>query len=392
MSPMETSVLRSADKVASILSFLDWWEIMDSRRVCRGFRDAGRVTAVDEEAELVVRIWRLGEKMMSFLEMASGALPMTRAVTLAGAEASEHYMSDPLVRVSVRNLEPVMAFHDLRTLNLRHAAVVGDCSQLFRFQQLLCLRLISVRMTMSIDDLVAGLPRLETFVCIAGNFWFTGTELRGNIGDFAKAATLKTLALGRVQVGGSLEDLAQLPLLEDLLLTELPNVTGDIRNIRQGHFPSLKTMRLISVDRIYGASMISFMEASTVVSAWHGLLRNVPTLSSIQKHYELPPPPPYMYHADGVTAAPFHIELILAGRRFGYRWRNGTKTGVCDIIWLDPAPDSTDGFYHEYRRVMGVVEEEQRVSFFRGITRPPDTYEDYDRFVKSREDALTREG
>jgi hypothetical protein len=70
---------------------------------------------------------------------------------------------------------------------------------------------------------------------------------------------------------------------------------------------------------------------------------------------------------------PFCVSFVEAGPRIGYRWATEERGYPCEIIWLDPEPESGSSGYEDY---VADYHHILKAGFYRGYYDPP-TEEEY---------------
>ena len=174
-------------------------------------------------------------------------------------------------------------------------------------------------------------------------------------------------------------DLADFPHLKELDLLRTA-VTGDIRDIGENDFSSLKELTLptgVYGDR--GSELQRISEAPDLVRAVYLLKKQLPALKMGYWYARLSQDSPDWYESDDYDGdiPPFIIYLVKAGSRNGYRW--GTENGnPCEVIWLDPVPDRESDGYAKYIEELQVIN--SQVHMYRGFHQPP-TEEEYSRLI-----------
>ncbi len=244
--------------------------------------------------------------------------------------------------------------------------------------------------------MLAGLTSLKELVCEMNH------SMTGNISSLGmlKGTLQKVEIICCHFVEGNFMDLADFPHLKELDLRGT-TVTGDIRDIGENDFSSIKILTL--PRGVYGGSGYEFQR----IADGHDLVRAVyffkqqrPKLSFCKDLYEgywyptlslkgwyaslsqdapdwyareQPPPPP-----------PFYIRFVLAGSRIGYRWETDHhRMSRCEVNWLDPEPDIESDDYLRYIEELQVIN--SQVNFYKGFHQPP-TEEEYNRLCERLEE------
>lgn len=177
---------------------------------------------------------------------------------------------------------------------------------------------------------------------------------------------------GCTQVTGKLSQFAKLPKLQWLGINRT-QVTGDLRtDIQPGDFSSLQGIGLCS-QAVYGAKEIQCVQdAEAVMKARLQIIK--------QSTWESPVWPLMVYLAQDSSEyheraaqrlyrserdPPFSIEVVVVGKRFGWRWSNYLG-GFCDTHWVDPEPGKDCTKYWEEFSSFEVDK-----SMFSGFLDPP---------------------
>ena len=141
-------------------------------------------------------------------------------------------------------------------------------------------------------------------------------------------------------------DLADFPHLKSLDLSRCPMVTGDLRDIKNGHFLALKSINL--ARGIIGSRGHYFRSITDVPSTMEAIYRlsqrDTPFIEDLNHYsvylsgassdrYELLDPE----HPD----PPFCISFVRVGPRMGWRWKASVYnylSNSCEVNWLEPEP------------------------------------------------------
>jgi hypothetical protein len=228
--------------------------------------------------------------------------------------------------------------------------------------------------------MLAGLPLLKELNCESN------TLLTGNINSLRVLKdTLEKVTIKNCwSVGGNFMDLADFPQLKELDF-EYTAVTGDIRDIGND-FSSLEYLDL--PHGVYGGKGYEFQRISDgpdVVRAVY-LLKKQRSMLKMNKRWfvKLSEDSPDWYDSvdeddddPPLDIPPFHIHIVEAGSRVGYRWASRFNN-PCEVNWLDPEPDRESSDYGKY--IEESQEIERRVGFYRGFHQPP-TEEEYRRLL-----------
>jgi hypothetical protein len=184
-------------------------------------------------------------------------------------------------------------------------------------------------------------------------------------------------------------DLADFPRLKELELGGITAVTGDIRDIGENDFSSLKRLEL--PHGVYGGGgntaheFESISDAPDFIRAVYLLRKQHPSLEfDWQGYLSRDSPDWYASISRAYPPPPFSIRLVEVGSRIGYQWygyRWGAQDSLCEVNWLDPEPDRESGDYEEY--IAKLQEMHDEVQLYRGFHQPP-TEEEYQRLVQAQ--------
>jgi hypothetical protein len=211
--------------------------------------------------------------------------------------------------------------------------------------------------------MLAGFPLLKALYC-------SFSCLTGNINSLRVLKySLEKVSISSHNVGGNLMDLADFPHLKELDL-EGTAVTGDIRDIGENDFSSLKELDL--PKGVYGGRGCEFERISDgpdLIMAICLLNEQRQTRGILFTRWfvKLSEDSPDWYDSaeelETDDDPPFCICFVRAGSRLGYRWETIDDNDPCEVNWLDPEPDRESGEY---------------VDLYRGFHQPP-TEEEYHR-------------
>jgi hypothetical protein len=214
-------------------------------------------------------------------------------------------------------------------------------------------------------EMLSGLPTLKELDCVRNRL------LTGNINSLRLLReTLENVTINYCEnVDGNFMDLADFPQLKVLNLYETA-VTGDIRDIDNNDFSSLKFLKL--PKGVYGGNgykLQRISDAPDLVRSVYLLKKQRPGLNMRDWHGVLSGNSPDRYHEIA-----YIIRFVEAGSRIGYQWDDGHSP--CEVNWLDPEPDSESCDYAKYTEELERFE--SQVGFFTGFHQPP-TEEEFDR-------------
>jgi hypothetical protein len=276
-------------------------------------------------------------------------------------------------------LEISFGFNSSKTMN-------GNYPVFFNFPLLQILR-ISKSKYLKVDlEMLAGLPLLKVLYC------YENRCMTGNINSLrVLKATLEEVTIDDCPgVEGNFMDLADFPHLKELYLEDTA-VTGDIRDIGENDFVSLKRLEL--PKSVYGGNEYEFQRISDgpdLIRAAYLLNKQHPSLQYYWTGHLSEDSPDWYQFAEEDDGAPrfvrvregfgarirppFKIRLVKAGPRAGYQWK--VQSHPCEVNWLDPEPDRQSSDYEKYVKQLEKIEE--KIDKCRGFYQPP-TEEQYQR-------------
>jgi hypothetical protein len=383
----------SVELLADIFGFLAGaTEMMQRRLVCKKWKEAVKITIVPLTEFSVV-----GVRKYNAMNVMTRAMPYLQQITL-GSLGCEHKYSDGedpneeeaarTAHYTTHGIEIIRNFRKLREFAIYNASLGSPLNGRypFLFNSFPLLQKLSIKYCHELKwdlGMLAGFPLLKELYCCDNN------RLTGNI---TSLRVLKdTLEKVKIQlcrnVEGNFMDLADFPHLKKLDLDDT-DVTGDIRDIGDNDFLSLKQLTL--PKGVYGGKRYELQRISDgpdLVRAVYLLKKQRPFLEYLwyamlsedsPDWYDIPEECheilPYYICAYDETP-PFHICFVKAGSRTGYRWE--TKNfKPCEVNWLDPEPDRESSDYGKY--VKKLQEMNSKVEFFKGFHQPP-TEEEYNR-------------
>jgi hypothetical protein len=368
----------SIDVLANALGFLQLKDIMSKRRINKKTREAVKKTTVPLTDFGVFSV-----ENYNTMAVMTEALPNLQRITLGSLRTSGHKYVDgedpeegwaaQTADRTTHDIGIISNFSKLRILAIKQAPLNGRYPFLFNsFPLLQKLSIHSCKYLKWDLEMLAGLPLLKELDC-DGN-----SRLTGNIGslrvlkDILEKVTIECCE----NVEGNFMDLADLPNLIELYLFDTA-VTGDIRDIGENDFLSLKKLAL--PKGVYGGSGYEFQSISDgpdVVRTLYLLNKQRPALLDIKYWFAtLSEASPDWYGSVGEDddGPPFCISFFEAGSRIGYQWETGDGS-PCEVNWLDPEPERESSEYGKY------TEELQRIErqgfFYKGFHQPP-TEEEY---------------
>mmetsp|Transcript_2349 Transcript_2349/g.3520 ORF Transcript_2349/g.3520 Transcript_2349/m.3520 type:complete len:411 (+) Transcript_2349:187-1419(+) len=364
--------------IAIIFSCLGPVGIMRMRRVCKKWRDAAKKAIVDHFCVDSIVNYNAMRAMTT-------ALPNLQQLSICSLGKGHKYIDgeDPNERraaqtanYTTHDINIISNFRKLRCLDLGRTRLNGRYPFLFNFPLLQQLKINCYYLKFDLD-MLAGLPLLEELYCHDNQF------LTGNINSLRVLKdTLEKVTISfSPRVQGNFMDLADFPRLRTLTLRET-SVTGDIRNIGEGDFPSLKSLTL--PKGVYGGTGYEFQHISDgpdIAMAVNSIKKQRPSLLIESWHASLSEDSPDWYGLDdefdeyygddrgAFPSPPLHVRLVTAGSRVGYQWESADGEHPCEVNWLDPEPHRESSDYEKYIRELRVIE--RQVRFFRGFQQPP---------------------
>ena len=372
----------SIDVLANIFGYLDGpKDIMQKRRVCKKWKEAVKKTTVPTK----FRIDSVED--YNAMTVMTEAMPNLQQIRIGGFSERLKYNDgeDPNEERAARNvhqtshdIEIISNFSKLRILEIHWADLNGRYPFLFNSFPLLEKLSIKYCRYLKWDlGMLAGLPVLKELIC-TNDEYLTG-NLTGNINSLR--VLKESLGVVHIQlcrnVEGNFMDLADFPRLKELNLFGTA-VTGDIRDIGEIDFSSLKSLEL--PKGVYGGSgyeLHRISDAPDVVRTLYLLKKQRPALKYLWFGVLSSDSPDWYESVDednDYDAAPFYIRIVEAGSRLGYRWQTRYHDKPCEVNWLDPEPDRESGDYEEYTEKLEHINSE--VDFYEGFYQPP-TEEEY---------------
>ncbi len=393
---------------STILGFLGYKDIMRSRICCKKFRDAARTTIVpwvnychnksySRSKESQVRVD--SEKKYKAMVAMTTALPNLQQLEICKFETGHNHKycdgEDPskwqaaaTANLSTHDIQLISKFRHLRRLTLSIGVTMnGRYPALFNFPLLQTLEIVNCCCLKWDLEMLAGLPSLK-ILSHRSPFGSPGF-LTGNIRSLRTLKnTLRKVRLGNSKIEGDFMDLADFPRLKSLDLDGCSLISGDMREIGESDFASLKFLDLGRGKLVIGGKQHVFQRISDVPSVAKAIYRlkqrDPPLVKSFDDIYwELSSDSPehYAHNCErGHPRPPFYIRFVQAGSRVGWRWYAYSPcTNSCEINWLDPEPDRESSDYEVYDRELQSIEDE--IFCFEGYYQPP-SEDDYKRLCK----------
>jgi len=379
-----------------IFSFLPYGDIIRLRQVCTTWQDAAKKTIVPlTEFEVngvgshnAINIVRKYNAM----KVMSTAVPNLQQLSICGLGHGHKYIDgeDPdeeraawTANWTSHDIDIISRFSRLRSLNIWGAPLNGRYPVLFNFPLLQKLSIFQCSDLKWDLEMLEGLPSLKELEC-AYNQHLSGclSSLRG-LND-----TLEKVEIFECRnIRGNFMDLADFPHLRMLDLS-YTNVTGDIRDIGENHFPALESLFL--PKSVYGGRCYDFRNISdvpSVIHAVHLLLQRSPTMfdryDSLSRGFDwmlkADSPDWYVRDSDIFPPPPFRLQIVQAGSGRGWSWCTFRSHHSCEINWLDPEPSIDESDYEAYIEDLKHIE--RRIDFYRGYHQPP-TQEEYRRLCE----------
>ena len=372
--------LLSVDEVAIIFSFLPPKDIMRAR-ICSTWRDAAKKTTVPL-CDFAVD----GMRSYNLMRVMTTALPNLQQIwikCLYECHQKYHDGEDPddeeaeeTADYFAYDIDIISNFSKLRVLRVSGAPLNGRYPVLFNLPPLQSLTIVCCYYLKIDLGMLTGLPLLKEL-----NLGYL-PKLTGNLNNLRPLKdTLESICIHNSRnVSGNLMDLADFPHLERLSLLGT-SVTGDVRDIRAGDFPSVSRLHL--PHSVVGGGDYAFQsipEVPRFMQAIHALLHRVPGFRPFWRLSENSPDW-YGPHQSG-PRPPLSLKVIKAGPRLGWTWfGHRDSDSCCEINWLDPEPSSDSNEYEIYVEELQRIE--RNVNFYRGYHQPP-TEEEYRRLWDER--------
>ncbi len=385
----DAAIHQLEDIVAIILSWLGVKDVMRSRRVCKKWKEAVKKTIVPTSNNYYFRVYNV--KSYNTMRVMTRALPNLQQIVIDGMlgrgpliykfDDGEDPDGTEVARIAEirvplpsRDIEIISNFSKLRILEIRCALLNGEYPNLFNFPLLEILRIDWCRYLKWDLEILAGLPLLKELMCTNIN-----DRLSGNTSSLRvlKDTLEKVVITGCRNVEGNFMDLADFPNLKELDFNML-SISGDVRDIGENDFPSLKELHLPnSVVGGHGYRLQRISNAPAIIRAVYRLKKQCPGLKMKYWYGTLSRDSPDWYApTNRYYLPPFNVYFVQVGSRIGYQWSYYLgSSDSCEVNWLDPEPDRESSDYAKYIEILGMIE--SRVSY-RGFYEPP-TRDEYRR-------------
>ncbi len=399
----------SCNQTAVILGFLDYKNIMRSRRVSRKFCDAAKITIVpmyrgDDYRYSHLNLRVNSVKKYNIMRAMTEAVPNLQKLELddigydvksgkyckysdgedpdeARAAKTSNYISHDIGVIS--------SFRKLRILECG-GGLNGKYPVLFNFPLLQYLDINYCNNLKWDLEMLVGLPSLKELHCSGSS----SSNMSGNLKSLSVLKhTLEVIKFYDCKnIEGKFTDLADFPRLKSLQLKYCYNVTGDIRKLGSRDFPKLTKLELSK--GVIGGEGYQFQRVSdvqSVMDAVYRLSRRDPSLFPEINNYtilnwKLSRDSSDWYDAvgqRGIPPPPHNVGFVRVGTRLGWRWttpfRYSCATNSCEIQWLDPEPSRESNGYYDYIQELESIQDD--IFCFEGYDQPP-TAEEYNRLCE----------
>ena len=295
---------------------------------------------------------------------------------------------DPVLQVAA-DIEILSSFRNLRELKIDGLWILnGRYPALFQFPLLQKLTITNCDSFEWDLGMLSGLRSLKELECKDGFITGNVSSLRS-----LKETLVKVHLAGGWRVQGNFMDLADFPHLENLDLTYTA-VRGDMRDIHNLDFLSLKKLSLSS--EIYGAEEYKFehiSDAADVAATVSLFMKHRPAINFKCWYATLSSDSPDWYEESPnlieFPCPPFYIELVKAGPRWGWRWKDrrpyftSLDINPCEVNWIDSEPNKNSSEYEQYVEELKEITKDLRV--YKGFHQPP-SEDEYLRIVKEEYD------
>jgi hypothetical protein len=322
-----------------------------------------------------LEIGRLGARSW-YLDNDGSPRDLNRGHKYSDGEDPDEEMAASTAHYTTYNIEIISNFSKLKILDINTTGYMnGSYPILFNSFPLLQKLSMDTCFNLKWDlEMLDGLPLLKELYCSYN------PRLTGNITSLRVLKdTLEKVNIDRCpRVEGNFMDLADFPRLNALKLAETA-VTGDIRDIGERDFPSLKQLTL--PKGVYGGWGCEFQrisDAPDLVRSLYLLKKRRPALAILKEwRGELSADSPDWYESEIDDSFPFYIYFVKAGSRIGYQWESSFE-GPCEVNWLDPEPERETCDYEKYIEELCDIDAE--VKLFKGFHQPP-LEEEYNRIL-----------
>jgi len=223
-------------------------------------------------------------------------------------------------------------------------------------------------MKWDLEDVGRGLPNLERLKAARNPF------LTGNLSSLRtlRHKLVSLILFGSSNITGSIHNLADFPVLEEVNVTETA-IEGDLSRLGPNDFLAIQSWCLgenvrgsKDIPRISDAarlmqSLYPMKKRKSNLFLFHRWTLQDDSLDYYNRNY------PQRNNIN--FRPPFWIEFLQAGPRVGWRWTNAARFGACLPNWLDPEPQPQEEGYDEYLKMAKLYE--SQVEIYRGFTAPP---------------------
>ncbi len=380
----------SIDVLANILAFLPLQDIMSKRRINKKTREAVKMTIVpptDFHIDSEIRC--------NTMNVMARVMPNLQQIRIGSLGYFGHKYGDgedpnpdeewaiETADWTTHDIEIISNFSKLCILEITAKPSLNGRYP-FLFNSFPLLQKLNISYSIKWDlEMLAGFPLLKELDCRWNNVLLTG-----NIGSLRvlKNTLEKVSILGCENVEGNFMDLADFSNLKKLDLFRTA-VTGDIRDIGENNFSSLKCLRL--PKKVYGGcgyELRRISDAAGLVRAVYFLVKQRPTIKFLNKYWyaRLSEDSLDWYAAwedFGLNGTPpFDICFVKAGSRIGYHWTSHDAVNLCEVNWLEPEPEKESSDYGKYAEKLKRIN--FHVQFYKGFHQPP-TEEEYMAFRES---------
>ena len=376
----------SVDLLANILGYLcGAKDIMPKRRVCRKWSEAVKKTIVPLVAAFVIN----SVEKYNAANVMIRAMPNLQQIKIGylgylhkyndGEDPHEYERRTALIADwTSHDIGIISNFSKLRDLTIDMNAPLNGRYD-FLFNSFPLLQKLSIQSCTFLKwdlGMLAGMPLLQELECE----W--NPLMTGNIRSLRVLEdSLERLSIFECEdVEGNIMDLADFPHLKELKLDDTA-VTGDMRDIGENDFPSLKKLDL--PKGVYGGMGYEFQRISDgpdLIRTLYRMKKQHLTLQCWTRYWKLSGDSPEWYEITNEydETPPFYICFVKAGSRIGYRWENIDGTNPCEVNWLDPEPDRGSSDYEKYIEELQEIQGE--VGMYEGFHQPP-TEDEYNRLL-----------
>jgi len=372
--------LLDLDLLSTVFQFLHWEEILKARCVCQKWKQAAQLTCMplnwsyDKFGWKKYNVLEVPREDATVLNWIGAALPRLPGIRLdkllvaAGQDPEEEEIRiehDPCYL----DLNILKNFRNLQFLSLTRLDLNGRYPFLFQFQSLQILNVsYNPNMKWDLEDVGRGLPNLERLKAARNPF------LTGNLSSLRtlRHKLVSLILFGSSNITGSIHNLADFPVLEEVNVTETA-IEGDLSRLGPNDFLAIQSWCLgenvrgsKDIPRISDAarlmqSLYPMKKRKSNLFLFHRWTLQDDSLDYYNRNY------PQRNNIN--FRPPFWIEFLQAGPRVGWRWTNAARFGACLPNWLDPEPQPQEEGYDEYLKMAKLYE--SQVEIYRGFTAPP---------------------